>query len=449
MERDLTTGNVFRTVVFFSMPYLLSYLLQTLYGLADMFIIGKFGIVSSTTAVSIGSQIMHMLTVMIVGLAVGATVMIGRSVGARKSQETAKYIGNTVTLFLSVSIVLMVILVIFVRPIVQIMSTPTEAVEGTVHYLTICFIGIPFIVAYNVISSILRGMGDSKSPMYFIAIACVINIILDFIFIGGLRLDAAGAALGTTISQAMSVVIALIVLYRGKLQVSLGKKDFKPKKKEMGEILKVGVPVALQDGFIQISFIAITIFVNRRGLTDAAAVGIVEKIISILFLMPSSMMSTVSALAAQNIGAGKYDRAKQVLKYALLITETYGVIVVILTQIFAVPMVGLFTKDAAVALSGSGYLRSYSFDCIIAGVHFCMGGYFYASGLSIVSFVHNVISILAARIPLSYFAAIHFKNTLFPMGCAAPIGSLISVFICVGVYIWMQKKEQSASLKNG
>lgn len=449
MERDLTTGNVFRTVVFFSMPYLLSYLLQTLYGLADMFIIGKFGTVSSTTAVSIGSQIMHMLTVMIVGLAVGATVMIGRSVGARKSQETAKYIGNTVTLFLSVSIVLMVILVIFVRPIVQIMSTPTEAVEGTVHYLTICFIGIPFIVAYNVISSILRGMGDSKSPMYFIAIACVINIILDFIFIGGLRLDAAGAALGTTISQAMSVVIALIVLYRGKLQVSLGKKDFKPKKKEMGEILKVGVPVALQDGFIQISFIAITIFVNRRGLTDAAAVGIVEKIISILFLMPSSMMSTVSALAAQNIGAGKYDRAKQVLKYALLITETYGVIVVILTQIFAVPMVGLFTKDAAVALSGSGYLRSYSFDCIIAGVHFCMGGYFYASGLSIVSFVHNVISILAARIPLSYFAAIHFKNTLFPMGCAAPIGSLISVFICVGVYIWMQKKEQSASLKNG
>ena len=449
MERDLTTGNVFRTVVFFSMPYLLSYLLQTLYGLADMFIIGKFGTVSSTTAVSIGSQIMHMLTVMIVGLAVGAKVMIGRSVGARKSQEKAKYIGNTVTLFLSVSIVLMVILVIFVRPIVQIMSTPTEAVEGTVHYLTICFIGIPFIVAYNVISSILRGMGDSKSPMYFIAIACVINIILDFIFIGGLRLDAAGAALGTTISQAMSVVIALIVLYRGKLQVSLGKKDFKPKKKEMGEILKVGVPVALQDGFIQISFIAITIFVNRRGLTDAAAVGIVEKIISILFLMPSSMMSTVSALAAQNIGAGKYDRAKQVLKYALLITETYGVIVVILTQIFAVPMVGLFTKDAAVALSGSGYLRSYSFDCIIAGVHFCMGGYFYASGLSIVSFVHNVISILAARIPLSYFAAIHFKNTLFPMGCAAPIGSLISVFICVGVYIWMQKKEQSASLKNG
>lgn len=448
MERDLTTGNVFRTVVYFSMPYLLSYLLQTLYGLADMFIIGRFGNVSSTTAVSIGSQIMHMLTVMIVGLAVGATVMIGRSVGARKEEETAQYIGNTVTLFLSISVVLMVVLVVLVRPIAGIMSTPAEAVEGTVHYLTICFIGIPFIVAYNVISSVLRGMGDSKSPMYFIAIACVINIVLDFIFIGGLQLDAAGAALGTTISQAMSVVVALVVLRRGKLEVSLKKRNFKPKKKEMGEILKVGVPVALQDGFIQISFIAITIFVNRRGLTDAAAVGIVEKIIGILFLMPSSMMSTVSALAAQNIGAGKYDRAKQVMKYALLITETYGVIVVILTQIFAVPMVGLFTKDAVVALSGSGYLRSYSFDCIIAGIHFCMGGYFYASGLSIVSFVHNVVSILAARIPLSYFAAVHFKNTLFPMGCAAPIGSLISVFICVGVYIWMQKKEKRPELRN-
>ena len=201
MERDLTSGSVFKTVVYFSLPYLLSYFLQTLYGMADLFIVGQFGGVSSTTAVSIGSQIMHMLTVMIVGLAMGSTVMIGRSIGAKNKRQAAECIGNTVTMFMGIAMVLMAVLLVLVRPIVGIMSTPAEAVEGTVRYLTICFIGIPFITAYNIISSIFRGMGDSKSPMYFIAVACAANIGLEYLFIGLLGLDAAGAALGTTSAQ--------------------------------------------------------------------------------------------------------------------------------------------------------------------------------------------------------------------------------------------------------
>lgn len=202
----------------------------------------------------------------------------------------------------------MVVLIAAVRPIVSVMSTPAEAVEGTIRYLTICFIGIPFITAYNIISAIFRGIGDSKSPMYFIAIACVANIGLDYLFIGAMGLDAAGAALGTTIAQAISVIIALSVIVKRGTGIKMVKSDFRPKAYTMKNILKVGVPVALQDGFIQISFIIITIFANQRGLNDAAAVGIVEKIIGILFLVPSTMLSTISALASQNIGAGKHDR---------------------------------------------------------------------------------------------------------------------------------------------
>ena len=210
MERDLTTGSVFKTVIYFSLPYLLSYFLQTLYGMADLFIVGQFGGVSSTTAVSIGSQIMHMLTVMIVGLAMGATVMIGRCIGAKDYKKASETIGNTATMFMGIAIILMIVLLAAVRPIVSVMSTPAEAVEGTIRYLTICFIGIPFITAYNIISAIFRGIGDSKSPMYFIAVACAANIGLDYLFIGVMGLDAAGAALGTTIAQAVSVIV-----YRG------------------------------------------------------------------------------------------------------------------------------------------------------------------------------------------------------------------------------------------
>lgn len=300
MKKNLTTGSVLKTVLYFSMPYILSYFLQTLYGMADLFIIGQYNGVESTTAVSIGSQVMHMLAVMIVGLAMGATVMIGQAVGAVKQEQASHAIGNTVTLFMVLSILLTVGLLLAVKPIVSIMSTPAEATAGTVSYLTICFIGIPFITAYNIISSIFRGMGDSKSPMYFIAVACAANIALDYLFIGGLGLGPAGAALGTTLSQTISVIVSLVVILKRKTGITLAAKDFKPNRNTMTGLLKIGVPIALQDGFIQIAFIVITVFANKRGLNDAAAVGIVEKMIAILFLVPSSMLQTVSALCAQN-----------------------------------------------------------------------------------------------------------------------------------------------------
>ena len=445
MERDLTSGSVWKNIVYFSLPYLLSYFLQTLYGLADLFIVGQFDVVASTTAVSIGSQVMHMLTVMIVGLAMGTTVNIGRAVGARDSQKASKVVGNTTVLFVGVSVVLAVVLLVLVQPIVRVMSTPTEAVEGTVRYLTICFIGIPFITAYNVIASIFRGLGDSKSPMYFIAVACVANIALDYLFIGALHMGPAGAALGTTLSQTISVAVSLLVILKKKTGISVKRADFRPERVTMGQVLKIGVPIAAQDGFIQVAFIIITIIANRRGLSVAAAVGIVEKIISFLFLVPSSMLSTVSALGAQNMGAGKYERADQILRYAMGIAVGFGLIVSLLIQIIAGPVVGLFTTDVAVILLGAQYIRGYIWDCIFAGVHFSFSGYFCAYGRSEISFIHNLIAILCVRIPGVYLTSKIFPDTLFPMGLATATGSLLSVIICIIAFGWLKKQKRKSA----
>ena len=417
MRRNLTEGGVFKNVLLFSLPYLLSYFLQTLYGMADLFIVGQFEGVASTTAVSIGSQVMHMLTVMIVGLAMGSTVSIGQAVGGGREKRAARSIGNTVTLFMSLSVLLMAGLLL--RPIVRVMSTPEAAVSGAEAYLTICFIGIPFITAYNIISFIFRGLGDSKSPMYFIAVACTVNIALDYLFMGALHLGSAGAALGTTLSQAVSVAVSLIVIRKRN----------------------IGVPVALQDGLIQVAFIVITIIANQRGLTDAAAVGIVEKVISFLFLVPSSMLSTVSALGAQNIGAGKPERAVRTLGYACLLAAGFGLTVAAALQFVAEGIVGLFTTDSGAIAAGGQYLRGYIWDCLFAGLHFSFSGYFCACGKSGLSFLHNIIAIALVRVPGVYLTSRLFPETLLPMGLATAAGSLLSVVICVVAFAALRRRE--------
>lgn len=451
MQRNLTTGSIFKNVVYFSLPYLLSYFLQTLYGIADLFIIGQYEGVASTTAVSIGSQVMHMITVIIVGLAMGSTVSIGQAVGGGNDKRTASCIGNTITLFMGLSIILTAALLLLRRPIAIAMSTPAQALEGTIDYLTICFMGIPFITAYNIISSIFRGLGDSKSPMYFIAIACAANIGLDYAFMGALHLGPAGAALGTTLSQAVSVVVSIIVVRRARAGSRLKKEDFKPKRDVMGSLLRIGIPIAVQDGLIQVAFIVITIIANRRGLKDAAAVGIVEKIMSFIFLVPSSMLSTLSALGAQNIGAGKPERAKTTMRYGILITTCFGLAVVTLMQFYANSFVSLFTDSSTqdglqvVTMGGGQYLRGYIWDCLFAGMHFCFSGYFCACGRSSLSFVHNIIAIALVRIPGVYITSKMFADTLFPMGLATAAGSLLSVMICLVMYAMLSRKESKTN----
>lgn len=443
MERDLTKGSVFQNIIVFSLPYLLSYFLQTLYGMADLFIVGQFHGVDSITAVSVGSQVMHMLTVMIVGLAMGATVTIGKAVGARQPEKASLTVGNTIVIFMGLSVVIMLLLLLLVKPIVAAVSTPQEAVSGTIMYLMVCFIGIPFITAYNIIGSIFRGLGDSKSPMYFIAVACVANILLDYLFIGAFHLGAMGAALGTTLAQMVSVIVALTIIVKRKTGILLQKGDFKLQPDIIGQILKIGIPIAVQDGFIQIAFMVITVIANQRGLNDAAAVGIVEKIIGVVFLVPSTLLSAVSALSAQNIGAGKHERAEATLRYAIIMAAAFGLVISVIVQFTGSGIVGIFTEDRQVILLGNQYLKAYIWDCMFAGIHFSFSGYFCACGLSGISFLHNALAIVLVRVPGAFLASKYFADTLYPMGMAAPAGSLLSVIVCVIAFIWIKKTSKA------
>ena len=440
---DLTRGSVGKALLRFSLPFLLSYFLQTLYGMADLYIIGQFCGVESTTAVSIGSQVMHMVTVIIVGLAMGSVVVIGQTVGAGAKARLEKAVGNTVSLFLLLSLGGTLLLLALGRPLVSWISTPAAAIPGTIRYLQICFWGIPLITGYNVISSILRGMGDSKTPMYLIAGACLMNIALDYLFIGYFQLGPSGTALGTTLSQSFSVLLSLLFIRRrGELQLSA--RDFWPERETLGKILKIGLPVALQDGFIQISFMLVTVFVNQRGLEDAAAVGIVEKLISLLFLLPSSMLQTVSTLSAQNIGAGKPRRARASLSWGCGICVLWGLGAVVLMTFSAEQIIGLFSKDPRTIQLGTQYMQSYVWDCVFAGVHFCFSGYFCACGRAYLSFLHNAISILLVRLPFSYMAATYFLDSLFPMGLASTVGSLLSVLLCLGLDAYFRRRDKES-----
>ena len=441
MQKNLTEGSVFRVLLVFSVPFFISYFLQTVYGLVDLLVIGRFHGADVITAVSVGSQVMHMITVIIVGLSMGSTVMISRAVGAADRKKTAKAIGNTVVLFMVVSVGITVLLLLLTDPVIALMSTPAESVAETEMYLRVCFSGIPFITAYNILGSVFRGLGDSKSPMYFIAVSCVINILLDLVFIGLLDMTSAGAALATVIAQTVSVVIALIAIGKKGIGVSLCKADFRPESETIGSIFKIGLPVSLQDGFIQISFLVITVIANMRGVEAAAAVGIVEKIISVLFLVPSSMLAAISAMAAQNLGAGLHFRASRTLYYGIGICLGYGAVFAVLLQFLQEPVVALFTDDPVVIVFGGQYLKAYAVDCMLAGVHFCFSGFFCAYGMSLVSFIHNALSVILIRVPGSYLASKFFPATLYPMGLAAPAGSLLSVLICVSVYIWFLRKQ--------
>lgn len=441
-NNDLTKGSVGRNLVCFALPYLFSCFMQTFYGMVDLFVVGYYNGSDATSAVSVGSQVMHMITLVISGMAMGTTVRIGRSVGAGDRQAARETVGTSVVFFGGFAAALTAALLLCTRGIVGVMLTPAEAVGQASDYLTICFAGIPFITAYNVISSIFRGAGDSRRPMYFVAVACVVNVALDFVFVGRCGLGAAGAALGTVCGQAVSVAVSLALMRTRDLGIHIGRRDIRLHRNAAGQILRVGAPIALQDGLIQIAFIVITVIANSRGLVISAAVGIVEKLIGFMFLVPSAFLSAISTITAQNMGAKQEKRARQTLYYGLAVTVCWGLVCAVYSQFLPHTLVGLFTRDGGVLAAGCEYLRSYAFDCVFAAVHFCFSGYFCGDQKSMVSFVHNITAILLVRIPGAWLASVYFPHSLYPMGWAAPLGSLLSALICVGFYLYCRSRER-------
>ena len=356
----------------------------------------------------------------------------------KREKDIPYIIGNTSVFFLVFSVISSFLLILAIPFLLELLAVPLEAIDETRQYLTVCFMGSIFIAGYNVISNIFRGLGDSKTPMYFVALAGIINVGLDYLFIGPWHLKAIGAAYATVLAQALSVVFAIVYAMRKMKFIALQKHHFYLQKKYLRELLKIGLPIALQDGFIQVSFLLITVIANKRGVDVAAAVGIVEKVISFMFLVPSAMLSGVSTICAQNAGAGFHQRAVKTLYAGIMISSGVGFVFCLLSQLLATDIMEMFTREETVIIMGRQYLKAYSIDCILAAVHFCFSGFFTAYQKSYISFIHNVFSIVLVRIPGAYLAASLFKDTLFPMGLAAPAGSLLSIFICL--YFFCQYK---------
>ncbi len=443
MKKSLAGESVVKSLVKHAVPFFASSFLQTLYGMADLIIIGQFAGVTGTTAVAIGSQVMHMLTVIIVGLSMGCgQVILERS--KDESLTVDRKTGTVFSFFFLFSITLMLLSLVLVDLTVLWMNTPNPAVEGTKDYLRICSFGIPFIVFYNVLSSIYRGSGDSKTPVYFVLVATLVNIVLDMVFMGRFDMGPTGAAFGTIISQAVSVFIASLDLALTSRKIGLGRIKLSLDRRVISSVMKIGTSFATHEGLIQLAFILITMIINRRGITDAAAAGIVEKIISCLIIVPSALHSAVAVLCKKSFDEKNEKRAKETMLSALIISLVFGALVTILVQLFSPGIVSLFTRDALVIRNGSAYLKGYVYETIFASVHFALSGYFAALGLMGITSAHNIISIVFMRIPGVYFLSLLYPSNLYPVGLASASGSVLSAVICVFIYFYLDRANNSS-----
>lgn len=444
-ELDLTKGSVPKVLMQFAMPYLLANVLQALYGGADLFVVGRFDDAASVAGVAIGSQVMQTVTGIILGLTAGITVLIGIATGARDEKKAAATIGSAVWLFAIIGAVLTLLMTVWHDTIATAMHTPPEAMTDTRHYLLICSLGIPFIIGYNVVFGIMRGLGDSRSPLYFVALACVINIVLDFVLVGGCHMRAAGAATATIASQGISFAAALCYLHRKGFRFPFTRRDIRLNGILSKRIIKLGTPIALQDALINISFLIITVIVNRMGVTASAALGVVEKLIVFAMLPPVAISSAVAAMTAQNYGAGLTDRMNRCLKSGIGMALVFGTAFCIYSQFLPETLMGIFTNDAPVIELGAEYLHGYSIDCIIVSFVFCINSYFSGQGNSLFPMVHSLIATFLFCIPLSWIFSHIAPTSLFPMGFAPPLATMVSL----AIYLWYLKIWQKRQASSG
>ena len=467
---NLTEGNVKRVLLSFAVPFFMSYAMQAAYGAVDLFVVGKFCQTSAVSAVSIGSQAMQLITSFVVGISMGTTVLIGRSSGENDRAMIKKTIQSSVWILFILSFVLTLLMLLNGQTIAVWMQTPAKALAETKTYIHICSIGIPFIVMFNVNAAIMRGMGNSKTPMQIVGISGLCNVVGDFILSGMLHNGVAGVAVATAASQAVSALISLIALRRlesassrialehpdsGSSRITLEHPEsdschfpFAPDGYCTKKIFAVGLPIAMQDTLINISFMILTLVANGRGLEASSAVGIVEKLISFMFLVPSSMMSAVSTFTAQNSGAHKYDRIHECIIFSIVVTAGFGALMCLISWTIPDILTSIFTKDPRVIEYAGEYIRSYSIDCILVGVTFALNGYLNGIGNSLVTFIHNTLAIFAVRIPAAFLLSSMFPDTMFPMGFASPLGSLFSIIFLVIYFSVKNKKLNDVGVKS-
>lgn len=441
-EKDLTKGNLTQTLLMFALPYIAANFMQALYGAADLIIVGKFCDKSVVSAVATGSQLLQTLTFFITGLTVSATVLIGKAFGAKQYDNIIKIINTMSVCFITAAIILSSLIIGFDNELLHLLKTPDEAFNSTLNYILVCSIGLVFIFGYNAVSAILRGLGNSVAPMYIISVSCITNIILDLIMVGKYNMGAAGAAAATVISQSISVAIALIYFKKGNFVFELKFRNIKFDSRTAKELFKIGLPLSLQDTLIPLSFLFLFSIANSMGVASSAAYGSVIRLNGFLMLPASSFAMSLTALTAQNLGAGNIKRAVEALRLSMMFAFIFGVIFFIWQQLAPESAIAIFTTDKEVLAAGREYLRTFSFDYLIVPFVFCINGFFFGCGRTVFAAVNGIFSAFAIRVPLGILLTLPETATLYNLGISAPCASVVTSLSGAAYLIWLSKHNK-------
>lgn len=444
-KNSFLQGSIFKSLMRFAVPVLGALILQAAYGAVDLIVVGWFGDAASISAVGTGSGFMQMVTFIITSLAMGSTVIIGQHIGEQKPEEAGNTVGTTILLFAAIGIVMTAILELFAGRIVSLLQVPAESVGKTILYLRICSAGILVIIAYNVISGILRGVGNARLPFLFVGIACVVNIIGDLFFVGVCKLDVAGAALATVLAQLVSVILSAAIICKQELPIAFSLAQCRIYGRELKRILNIGIPIAIQETMVQISFLVVNSIVNQMGLMPSAGYGIAQKITSFIMLVPSSVMQSVSAFVAQNIGAGQKERAFRGFLTAMAAGCAAGVVIFAAGFFGGEILSSVFTDDREVITQSADYLRGFSADCILTCVLFSSIGYFNGRGRSIPVMIQGISSAFCIRIPVSVFMSRLPDTSLVLIGMATPITTVYGILFFVLCFVRLRREEKRSA----
>ena len=430
-ENDFTQGKILSPLLRFMLPVFLAMLLQAMYGAVDLLIVGQFAQSLDVSAVSTGSQMMMTITNLVTSFAMGTTILLGQRIGAGRGRDGGQVVGSSICLFGVISLAFTALLPLTAKPLSAVMNAPEEAFDATVSYLRICGLGSVFIIAYNLIGSIFRGIGDSKTPLITVLIACVCNVAGDLLLVAVFHMGTAGAAVATVAAQAVSVLISLLLLRKQRLSFAFSRADLRFDGSIIRLVTKLGLPIALQDLLVGISFLVLLAIVNNLGLTPSAGVGVAERVCGFIMLIPSAFMQAMAAFVAQNYGAGKYDRAKRALAYAVGVSALLAIGMFALSFWRGDLLSGIFSKDAAVIAASAEYLKAYAIDCLLTCFLFCFIGYFNGVGRTKFVMVQGIVGAFLVRIPVAFLMSREEPVSMFHIGLATPCSTVLQVLLCL------------------
>lgn len=423
--------------------------LQAAYGAVDLLVVGRFGSTSGLSAVSTGSQVLNLVTFVVIQFATAITVLIARYLGEKKPERIGSVIGGAVVVFAGISIILFFLMVVFAHPIAVLIQAPTEAVDLTTSYVRTCGGGMLVIVAYNLIGCIFRGLGDSRTPLITVAIACVFNVAGDLLLCAVFDMGTAGAAIATVFAQIVSVIVSFILISKKDLPFTIKKENIRIHKTYLRKMTAFGAPIALQDLLVSISFLIILAIVNGMGVIASAGVGVAEKVCAFIMLISSAFMQSMSAFVAQNYGAGRLTRARKALHYGIAVSFTVGIVMFAITFFHGDILAGIFSSDPEVIAATADYLKAYAIDCLFTAIFFCYTGFYNGIGRTRFVMIQGILGAFCVRVPVSYIMSIQPNTSLFHIGLATPMSSILQLILCVGFMLRLQKnKLLDDNLKN-